>query len=81
MLRNFTFVGSTALGLLVIGPWTVLYLNFRKFFRNFVEVSENNFFSAIFPENFRSIPILSENLLKFPERRRKLSGNLRLPYE
>ncbi len=81
MLRNFTFVGSTALGLLVIGPWTVLYLNFRKFFRNFVEVSENNFFSAYFPENFRSIPILSENLLKFPERRRKLSGNLRLPYE
>ena len=81
MLRNFTFVGSTALGLLVIGPWTVLYLNFRKYFRNFAEVSENNFFSAIFPENFRSIPILSENLLKFPERRRKLSGNLRLPYE
>ena len=52
MLRNFTFVGSTALGLLVIGPWTVLNLNFRKFFtklrRSFVK---NNFFRS-FSGNF-----------------------------
>lgn len=81
MLRNFTFVGSTALGLLVIGPWTALNLYFRKFFRNFVEVLENNFFSAYFPEIFRLIPICSENFLEFPEKHRQLSGNLRLPYE